>query len=371
MRSGGISVVPEPFRVGLTRDFLKADGSLAFQNIGLELLEAAAGVTWDFLPRQSEPRQSEPRQSETSSELQAADVRGYDALLVLAPRVTAATLSANNARLVLVARFGVGYDNVDVDACTRAGVLVTITPDGVRRPVATSVLAYTLALSLRMFEKDRLTRSGGWAAKVDSMGTGLTGRTLGIIGLGNIGREIVRLALPLGMRHVAFDPYLSAAEAAAAGVEQVDLETLLRISDIVSINCALTPQTHHLLNADRLALMKPTAYLINTARGPIVDQRALTEALSARRLAGAALDVFETEPIDAGDPLLGLDNVIVAPHAICWTDECFTAMGESACRSIIEVAAGRIPPFVVNPDALQHPRLQRRLSNRQTASPTA
>jgi phosphoglycerate dehydrogenase-like enzyme len=261
-----------------------------------------------------------------------------------------------------VARFGVGYDNVDVAACTRAGVLLTITPDGVRRPVATSVLAYMLALSLRMFDKDRLTRGGRWGEKLDYMGTGLTGRTLGIIGLGNIGREIIRLAAPLGMRHLTFDPYLSAADAANAGVEQVDLETLLSVSDVVTINCALTTDTHHLLNADRLALMKPTAYLINTARGPIVDQRALTAALAARRLAGAALDVFETEPIAPTDPLLWLDNVIVAPHAICWTDECFQAMGASACQSILDVAAGRIPRFVVNREVLEHPRLRERLN---------
>ncbi|MDQ6672040.1 MAG: dehydrogenase [Chloroflexota bacterium] len=342
------------FRVGLTRDFLKPDGSLAFQNIGLDVLEGAPGITWDFLPPLSEPTLA-------PSELQALQVRDYDALLVLGARVSSATLAGND-RLVLVARFGVGYDNVDVPACTRAGVLLTITPDGVRRPVATSVLAFMLALSLRMFDKDHLTRDGRWADKVDHMGTGLTGRTLGIIGLGNIGREIVRLASPLGMRHLTFDPYLSAADAATAGVEQVDLETLLRVSDVVSINCALTPQTHHLLNAERLALMKPTAYLINTARGPIVDQRALTEALAARRLAGAALDVFDTEPVDPTDPLLKADNVIVAPHAICWTDECFTAMGESACRSIVEVAAGRIPSFVVNSEALRHPRVRERLS---------
>lgn len=344
--------MPETFRVGLTRDFLRVDGSLAFGDIGLDLLERAPGVTWEFLPLAP---------TAATAELQAAQARNYDALLVLAPSVSAATLAGND-RLVLVARFGVGYDNVDVAACTQAGVLLTITPDGVRRPVATSVLAYMLALSLRMFDKDRLTRAGRWGDKLDYMGVGLTGRTLGIIGLGNIGREIVRLTGPLGMRYVTFDPYLSASDAAHAGVELVDLETLLRVSDVVSINCALTSETHHLLNADRLALMKPTAYLINTARGPIVDQRALTDALAAHRLAGAALDVFETEPLDPTDPLLGLDNVIVAPHAICWTDECFQAMGASACQSIVDVAAGRAPRFVVNRDALAHPRVRERLS---------
>jgi len=342
----------ETFRVGVTRDFLKPDGSVAFQNMGLDLLDRAAGVSWEYL-------------ESWSPELQPDQVRGFHALLVLAASVTAATLAGAD-RLVHMARFGVGYDNVDLAACSRAGVLVTITPDGVRRPVATSVLGYMLALSLRMFDKDRLTRASGWANKLDVIGSGLMGRTLGIVGLGNIGREIVRLARPLGMRHLAFDPYVSAADARAEGVDLVDLDTLLRTSDIVSINCALTPETRQLLNRERLAVMKPNAFLINTARGPIVDQRALTDALAARRLAGAALDVFESEPIDPSDPLLGLDNVIVAPHAICWTDECFAAIGESACRSIVDVASGRVPRFIVNRDALLHPRLQAQLRDAET-----
>jgi len=339
----------ETFRVGITRDFLKADGTLAFGNIGLDLLDRAPGITREFLESHS-------------LELQPEQIRGFDALLVLAPSVTAATLTGAD-RLALVARFGVGFDNVDIVACTRAGVLVTITPDGVRRPVATSVLAYLLALSLRMFDKDRLTRTGRWADKLDFMGTGLTGRTLGIIGLGNIGREIVRLARPLGMRYLAFDPYLSAADE----IEMVDLETLLRASDFVTINCALSPETRHLLNQERLELMKPTAYLINTARGPIVDQRALTTALAAHQLAGAALDVFEMEPIDPGDPLLALDNVILAPHAICWTDECFQGIGESACRGIVDVAAGRVPRSIVDRAALSHARMRARLRDAESS----
>ncbi len=354
-----MNIVRDTLRVGLTRDFIKPDGSFAFRNMGVDLLERAPGVSWDVLPGVDVAAES--------SELQPDQVRDYDALLVLAPRVTAATLAGAN-RLLVVARFGVGYDNVDVAACTHAGVLLTITPDGVRRPVATSVLGYMLALSLRMFDKDRLTRGGRWADKLDFMGTGLTGRTLGLVGLGNIGREIVRLARPLGMRFVTFDPYVSAADAATEGVEQVDLEILLRTADVVSINCALTPETHHLLNGERLALMKPSAYLINTARGPIVDQRALTEALVARRIAGAALDVFEIEPVDSNEPLLGLDNVIVAPHAICWTDECFQGIGESACRGIVDVANGHVPRYVVNREALDHPRLRERL---QEGSATA
>jgi D-3-phosphoglycerate dehydrogenase len=338
----------ESFRVGLTRDFLKPDGTLGFGDIGLSVLDQAENVCWEFM-------------SASSAELQPEEICDYDAILLLAPRLTAQSL-AGSKRLAIVARFGVGYDNVDLDACTRHNVLLTITPDGVRRPVAASALAFLLALSHKMFLKDRLTREGRWAEKLDHMGTGLTGRTLGLIGLGNIGREISAVSRPLDMRHIAHDPYASAEQADAAGVELVALDELLRQSDFVIVCCALTPQTRHLLNAERLALIKPTAYLINVARGPIIDQAALTVVLRERRIAGAALDVFEQEPIDPHDPLLALDNVIVAPHAICWTDELFHGNGRAACRSILDVAAGRIPQHVVNRAALEQPVMQAKLN---------
>jgi D-3-phosphoglycerate dehydrogenase len=281
-------------------------------------------------------------------------------LLVLAPRVTAATLAGAD-RLAIVARFGVGYDNIDVPGCTAAGVLLSITPDGVRRPVAASVMALVLALGHKLLIKDRMTRAGRWAEKLDHMGMGLTGRTLGVVGLGNIGREVFALARPFGMRHAAADPYASAAEAAAIGVELLPLDDLLGSSDFICICCALTPETHHLVDARRLAFMRPTSYLINVARGPIVDQRALTETLIEGRIQGAGLDVFENEPIDPEDPLLALENVILAPHAICWTDECFRGNGRSACASILEVAAGRVPVNVVNREAADHPSLREKL----------
>lgn len=334
----------ETFRIGLTADFRKSDGTLGFAEVATALFDAAPGVEWVVF-------------DEDRPELGPDQVRGCDALLVLAPWVTAATLAGAD-RLAIVARWGVGYDSVDVPACSENGVLVTITPDGVRRPVATSVVAYVLALSLRLVEKDRLTRAGGWGQKNDYLGTGLVGRTLGLIGLGNIGRETLALTRPFGMRHLAYDPYLTAEQGSQAGAELVDLATLLRESDFVTINCALTPETHHLLDAERLALMKPTAYLVNTARGPIVDQRALATALRGGGLRGAALDVFEQEPVDPDDPILQLDNVLVAPHAICWTDQCFEDIGRSAGTSILDVAAGRVPRFVVNRDVLERPGLR-------------
>ncbi len=338
----------ETFRVGLTRDFLKPDGSLSLGDIGLSLLDEAPGVERVFLP-------------EDVAELRPSDLAGLDAVLVLAPPVTAASLVGAD-RLAIVARFGVGYESVDVDACTANGTVLTITPDGVRRPVATAVLTLMLALSHKLLVKHALTRDGRWGEKLDHMGMGLTGRTLGVIGLGNIGRDIFKLAAPLEMRHLTFDPWVTPEQARAGGAALVDLETLLRESDIVSVNCPLTPDTHHLLNAERLALMKPTAYLINTARGPIVDQPALYEALRERRIAGAGLDVFDPEPPDPSDPILALDNVILAPHGICWTDECFHGNGSSACRSILEVAAGRVPSLVVNRDAITSPAFTAKLA---------
>ena len=335
--------MPNTFRIGVTRDFLKPDGSLGFGDIGLALLDAPH-VSWEFL-------------AEPSAELTPSQIADYDGLLVLAPRVAAATF-AGNSRLAVVARFGVGYDNVDVTACTAAGVALTITPDGVRRPVAVAAITLLLACTHKLLIKDRLTRAGNWSEKLTHMGMGVTGRTLGVIGLGNIGREILRLAEPFGMRHIGHDPFPGEP---IPGCERVSLEELVREADYVVIACALTNETHHLLGAERIAAMKPTAYLINVARGPIVDQAALTAALTAGKIAGAGLDVFDPEPIDPADPLLVLENVILAPHAICWTDECFRGIGESACRGLLEAAAGRAPANVVNREVISSPAFVEKL----------
>ncbi len=336
------------FRIGVTRDFLKPDGSLGFGDINLGLLDAEAGVEWEFL-------------AEDTVELRADQVRDYDAIIVLGPLVSHDTL-AGAERLTVVARFGVGFDSVDVPACTEAGVLLTVTPDGVRRPVAHATMAFMLGLTTYMFQKDRITREGRWNDRFDYIGMGLTGRTLGLVGLGNIGRDVIELSRPFGMRHIAFDPYTTPEAAAAIGVELVDLETVLRTADVVSIHCPLNDETRGLINAERLALMKPTAYLINTARGPIVDQRALTATLQARRIAGAGIDVFEREPVDPDDPILTLDNVIVAPHALCFTDEVAIGNGTSAINSILAIARGELPRHIVNREVLDTPRFREKLA---------
>jgi phosphoglycerate dehydrogenase-like enzyme len=333
----------DEFRVALTGDFLAPEGTVGLGDIGLDLLARQPGVSYEFLQRFG------------GGELPAGSLSDYDAVIVLGARVSAASLEAA-PRLRVIARFGVGYDSVDVDACTTAGVLLTITPDGVRRPVATAALALLLALAHRLPDKDRLVRTDRWNEKIKFMGTGLIGRTLGVIGWGNIGRELTRIVEPFGFQRLATDPFVDGATAAGSGVELVSLDELLSRADFVVVTCALTPETHHLLDSTRLARMKPTAFLVNVARGPVVDQEALTRALQARAIAGAALDVLEREPPDPKDPVLGLDNVILSPHALAWTDDMALTTGSSAISSVLDVAAGRRPPYVVNRAVFEHPR---------------
>jgi D-3-phosphoglycerate dehydrogenase len=258
---------------------------------------------------------------------------------------------------------------VDVEACTAAGIALAITPDGVRRPVAAAILTFILALSGRMMVKDRLTRGGPteFAKKTQHMGVGLVGRTVGSIGIGNIGAEMFRLCKPLDLKFIAHDPFADRKVADSLGVRLVDLETVFREADFVTVNCPLTPETTHLVNAERLALMKPTAFFINTARGPIVDQKALTKALQDRRIAGAGLDVFDPEPPPADDPILKLDNVILAPHALCWTDQCFAGIGASDVRAVLDVMHGRDPVGIVNRPVLSTPAWRKRLDGHRAA----
>ena len=247
---GGERGVSGTYRLGITRDFLsllRPEGELEPAEIGLDLLDGQPGLEVEYL-------------SESPEVLAPEQVADYDALLMLAnvPRLPAEAI-ASSRRLLHVARFGVGYDNVDVDACTEAGVLVTITPDGVRRAMSGAALTFILALSRKLLAKDRLTREGRWAERFAYNGVGLTGRTLGVVGLGNIGRDILKLATPHEMRHLAFDPYVSSEDAGELGVELVELDELLAASDFVCLACMLNDETRHLMNADRLALMKPTA----------------------------------------------------------------------------------------------------------------
>ena len=335
------------FRVGITRELLGADGRPDLPSVGLDGLAALDGVKWAFL--------------DNLDVVSPTELTGLDALVVEGARVDAHSLEGADD-LVLVARYGVGFDSVDVGECTSRGILVTNAPDGSRRPMATVNLALILALTLRLRTKDRLAREGRWDAWRSHMGVGLIGRTLGLIGLGSIGAETLRLTHPLEMRHLVHDPYVSDERVRAAGAEPAPLDTLLREADVVCLAVPLTPSTRHLIGEPELRLMKRTSFLVNTTRGPVVDQVALTRALSERWIEGAGLDVFEQEPPVPDDPLLSLANVILSPHALGVTDECFLLTGRSVVGSIAAVMHGEPPKFVVNRDVLDGQRLQSRLA---------
>jgi D-3-phosphoglycerate dehydrogenase len=232
---------------------------------------------------------------EQLSEITPEVAARYDGLYVNSPRVTAASVARDDCRVRIVARHGVGYDSVDVAALAARGVIVTNTPVAVRRPVAVACLTLIFALAGRLFTKDRITRAGRWQERTAHMGLGLTTRTLGVIGAGGIGRELLALARPFGWRMLVADPYADPAMVRSLGAEPVTLDDMLPSADFVVATCLLNAETRHLMNARRFALMKREAFFINMARGPVADEAALIEALRVGTIAGAGLDVFEQE----------------------------------------------------------------------------
>jgi len=326
------------FKVGVTRDLITKSGEPCFNVAAFDELQANPSIEWDWLPADI---------PEITPDIAAS----YDGLHVNLPRVTAASFARADRRVRIVARNGVGYDTVDVAAATRAGVIVTNTPLAVRRPVAVATLTLIFALAGRLFEKDALVRSGRWNDRVEYMGKGLTSRTLGLIGAGSIGQEIIRLAKPFFKDVVAADPYADAKAIEALGARILPFDDVLKTADFVVVCCLLTPETRHLMNARAFGLMKPTAAYLNVGRGPIHDEAALVAALQSGQIAAAGLDVTEVEPISPESPLLAMKNTIITPHALCWTDECFEDIARTALRSIADVSLGKKPRHMVNPEA--------------------
>lgn len=328
------------FKVGLTKDFLTPDGRLTYDDIGLEILDSADGITFDFL-------------KEYRSPVTAAMLLGYDAIISLAPAYNRDSFTGV-CGLKAICRFGVGYDMVDLQACTDSNIAVTITRGAVNYSVAEAIITWMLALSHRLLEKNRLVREGGWAQRSNYMGSELRGRRLGIVGMGGIGGKLAEMVRPFQMAApIAFDPYADESRAESAGVKLVSLQELMSQSDFVSINCPLTEETRNLIGASELSLLRQNAFIINTARGGIINELALVDLLHRKAIAGYATDVFEEEPVRRDHPLFALENVIVAPHSIAWTHEMFREIGRKACQQVVQVAQGKIPVDVVNTEVLQ------------------
>lgn len=279
------------------------------------------------------------------------EVGGASALLVRTAPIGADVIDAAPG-LEVIARHGVGVDNIDVAAATRRGIPVAYTPEANAVSVAEHAILLMAAVARRLLAYDAAARRGDWALRDRYAAVELDGKTLGVVGVGRIGRLVARKAKgAFGMRVLGHDPLLPPEAIAEAGLEPVGaLEDLLPVVDVLSLHVPLTRETRGLVGAAALARMRPSAVLLNTSRGGVVDEAALCEALAGGRLAGAGLDVFEEEPVPAGHPLLRLPNVVVTPHSAALTAECVVRMATGAAQAIADVLRGRRPAHVVNPE---------------------
>ncbi len=340
----------DPFRIGISSDFqMEASGILEpylqdyFAPISFIHTEYFTGTQGKIVPAQT--------------------LNDFDAIITLRPRYTLDSL-LNNTRLTLIARWGAGYDTVDVSACTHTDILLTTTGNTVARPVAEAIITLFLALGKKLFLNDRLARTGQWDLKAHASGLGFHNKVFGSVGLGNIASHMFSLLMPFEpARLLAYDPYVSPERGITLGIELVDLDTLFQEADFVAINCALTDETRGMINRDVLSRMKASAYLINTARGAIVNQDDLLYALQRNQIAGAGLDVFVQEPLPTDHPFTALENVILSPHSLAWTDELYRGNSTRVCENILAVLQGKIPNHVINTGVIDKQGFQRKLQN--------
>ena len=279
-----------------------------------------------------------------------AALRDADGLIVVSSPVTRAVMSACEG-LKVVVRTGVGYDVIDVPAATELGVIAVNVPDIWVREVANHALALLLAFNRKIITLDRQVHAGAWGSGVPGAFTGsLHGETVGIVGLGNIGSAFARRVAAFEMTVIAHDPYVDDAHFRQLGVERVSLEQLAERADYVSVHTLLNQETRHLIGESFFRRMKPTAIVINTSRGPVVDEHALMRALEDKRLAGAALDVWEQEPVAKDNPLLRMDNVIATPHAAYFSSPAVAQVPRRCGEEVARVLTGQRPLHVINPE---------------------
>ena len=287
-----------------------------------------------------------------------------DALIVSGiTLIDGATLDRLGQRVAVVSRPGIGVDMIDAQACTERGVLVVNTPDGPTESTAEHAIALMLNLAKGVAVADRVLRQceGFPAYGVLQPGLELRGATLGLVGLGRIGGRVAEIARVIGMRVITYDPFVTRERAAQLGVELASsLERLLHQADVVSLHCPATPETHHLINATTLAQMKPGSYLVNVARGAIVDEAALVDAVRAGHLAGVGMDVFDPEPTIANHELYQLPNTICTPHIASYTKAGVLRMQVQSCEQVAYALRGERPPHLVNPEVWGHSRIEQR-----------
>ena len=344
-----IPQMSDVFRVGIDPGWKGTFESVMGSHVR-EIFDSRPDIEWEIM--------APPVDGAASPEV----VDQYDGLVILATPFRTSSFRGVE-RLACISRWGVGFDMIDMAAANAADVMVALTPEAIKRSVAESQIALIFALAKRLPDLDRRTRAGIWRTDLPIEGIDVLGRTLTSVGLGRIGAEMFKMARGIGFgRLLAYDPYCPQALAAEIGVELVSLETVMSEGDFVTVNAFLNAETRGMIGAAEFALMKPTAFFVNTARGPIVDESALVQVLRDQRIAGAGLDVFEKEPPANDNPLLEMENVILSPHSMAWTQEGMAGNSRDACRNIASVASGEVPPCLANPDAANHEGVRAKLA---------
>jgi phosphoglycerate dehydrogenase-like enzyme len=352
------------FKVLYSGDYLDANGNFVRPDIGLDLLAKVPSIETGFMKDQ-QPQPGDPTYWDRlyCLEVTAEHVASANGLMICRPWVKASAFSGGAPNLVAIGRCGAGYDKIDLGACTENDVLVFNAPDTLVHSTASAALTFILALAKRLPEHERAAREGRWDRQAQITGDDLPGQTLGIVGLGHTGAELARLIAPFRMRLLAYSPRADAAEAAALGVSLVpELEQIFRESDFVSLHCRLEPHTRGMVGEREFRWMKPTAYFINVARGELVQQEVMVRALREGWIRGAALDVFEEEPLPADDPLTKMDNVILTPHWLPATRQACYATQASIAEGMRCVACGGIPENILNPAVLERPGFRHKLA---------
>jgi D-3-phosphoglycerate dehydrogenase / 2-oxoglutarate reductase len=292
--------------------------------------------------------------SDPSAATVIKEIKGVEGVVVRMAPFTREIIAAADS-LKVIGRHGVGVDTIDVKAATERGIVVVNTPEANALSVAEHTLTAIGALAKRVVVYDRAIRTGGWQIRDSYRAIDLDGRTLGLVGIGRIGSLVARKAgAAFNMKVIAFDPYVAPEKAREMGITLVATsEDVFRQADVVSMHTPLTPETRRFVNAARLGLMKPTAFLINFSRGEVVDEKALYTALKTGVIAGAAIDVYDPEPPLNDNPLYELENIILSPHSAALTQECVIRMAVGAAEGVVDVLSGKRPRFVVNPEVFK------------------
>ncbi|GAA1488880.1 NAD(P)-dependent oxidoreductase [Brachybacterium sacelli] len=323
-----------PWKLAVTADYAEADGSTIYGDIGLGTL-AEHDIEWSLV-------------GDGERELRGDELEGFDAVVLLSGTPFGRAQLEGVTTLKHVARFGAGFDSVDLAACDTRGITVTNAPTGLRVPMAHTALTFLFALAHSLLPKDRLVREAAWERKAEHRGPGLASATIGVVGLGGIGQETVRQLRALDLAVIAWNRSPRPEFCVETGIEQLAFEEVIARSDCLIVTVAANAGTRHLIGARELAAMKDSAFLINIARGAVVDEPALVTALNEGTIAGAGLDVFEVEPLPADSPLIALENVVLSPHSLCWTADFAEATGAEVLGEVIAMAQGTAPSHVVN-----------------------